>query len=99
MRGGVVEDQDIETVGIVTAEVLQEGLKTAAIQGGHFQPEGVPGGGFHGGVEPIVLVEGRIGLEGLDPASGEAARLREMESETAFVLKEDPEWRGPRFTA
>mgnify|MGYP007132099767 CR=1 FL=1 len=99
MRGGVVEDQDIETVGIVTAEVLQEGLKTAAIQGGHFQPEGVPGGGFHGGVEPVGLVEGRIGLEGLDPASGEAARLREMESETAFVLKEDPEWRGPRFTA
>jgi hypothetical protein len=70
---GVVEHEEVEALGVLTAEVLEKELKTGTVESGELQPTGVAGGGFNGGVEPIILVERRHDFDGFNPRQPQAS--------------------------
>ena len=90
MRWGLIQQNDIETLGIVLTQPPEEDTETVGIQAWQFPPEGVPCGGLHGGIQPVIFIERLHNLERFDPIAGEPTAERQVEPEPAFVLAEDP---------
>ena len=84
--GGVVQYQDMKVVRVLLTKVFQKELETGGIEAGEFQPEGVSGGRFDGGVQPGVFVEGGHNFQGFDAACGDAPPYGEMQPNTGFIL-------------
>lgn len=84
--GGVVEHQEVEGVGFLLAEVIQEQLEAGGVQPGEFQPKGVSRGRLDGGVEPAVFVKRSHHFQGFDPTGGDASSHRQVQTNTGFIL-------------
>lgn len=80
MSRGVVEHQDIETVGVRLAELIQEQLKAGGIQGRQLPPKGGAGGRLHGGIQPGVLIQRRHDLDGFNAPRATHPGLRSISS-------------------
>ncbi len=94
MGGGVVEYQEVEGVGLLLAEVIQEQLKTGGVQSGQIQPERLTRDGLDGGVKPAVLVTRSHHFQGFDAMGGDPASHREVETEAGFILPPQAHRRG-----
>ena len=90
MRRGLIQQDNIEALGIVLTELFEKEAEAVGIQARQFPPEGVPRGGLHGRIQPVVLIAGLNDLEWLDSIASETTMDRQVEPEPAFVLAEDP---------
>ena len=94
MRRGLVKEDNIETRGLVLAKLLEKDTAAGGIEAGQLPPAGVPRGGLHGGIQPVVLIEWLTDLERLAPIPGETTAHRQVKPEPAFVWAEAPHgWR------
>ena len=99
MRGGLVQQDNVQTLCIVLAKLLQKEGEAIGIEAGPLPPEGVAGPGFDGCLQPVRLVQRFDDLEGLHAKAGHAATRREMEAQPAFVMAAPPHRRVRRLPA
>jgi hypothetical protein len=90
MRRGLVQQDAMETLGVVLAKLPQKDREAVGIAAGQLSPEGVARRGLHGGIQPGVLIEWRNDLDRLDSIPGETTADRQGETKPAFVLAADP---------
>ena len=90
MRWGLVQQNNVQTLGIVLAKLVQQETEARGITLGQLPPEGVARGGFDCRRQPGGLVQRLDDLEGLHARARDAATAWEVEAAPAFVLAEDP---------
>ena len=90
MRGGLVEEDNIETVSLVLAKLLEKDGEAGSIEAGQFPPEGVSRGGLHGRIQPVLLIEGLDDLDRLDAIGRQPPVERQVETQARFILAEEP---------
>ena len=91
MRRRLIQEHDIEAVGIVLAKLAEKDGEAGGIEGGQLPPEGLASGRFYRGIQPVILIEGRDDLDRLHPIARESPREGQMPAEPAFILAEDPD--------
>src|SRR5262245_14093112 len=90
MGWGLVQQDNVQTLRIVLAKLLQKEVEAVGIEAGPLPPEGVAGGGFDRRIQPVRLVQRFDDLEGLHAKTCHAATGWEMEAQPAFVVAENP---------
>jgi hypothetical protein len=90
MGWGLVEEDDIETLGIVLPKLPQKDGEAIGIQARQLPPEGVPRRGFHRGIAPVILVEGLNDLEGLHAVARQPTREGHVQAQTTCILAKHP---------
>ena len=98
MRWGLVQQDKVQALGIVLAQLVQTKTEARGIKPGHRPPEGVARGGVDCRIQPVCLVQRLDHLEGLHTIARDAATAGEGEAAPAFVLAEDPHRLGRRLT-
>src|SRR5262245_39918253 len=90
MRWGLVQQKNVQTLGIVLATLVQKETEARGIKLGQLPPEGVARGGFDCRIQPGGLVQRLDDLEGLHAIARDAATDWEVEAYPAFGLADDP---------
>ena len=90
MRWGLVQQDNVETLRLVLAKLLQKEAEAVGIEAGPLPPEGGAARGFDGCVQPVRLVQRVDDLEGLHAKACHAAPRRKLEAQPAFVMAENP---------
>ena len=90
MCRGLVQEDDIEAVAIVLAQLLQKDGEAVGIEAGPLPPEGVAGGGLYSGIEPVRLVEGLDDLDRLHAVARQPPVQRQLQAQATFILTENP---------
>ena len=90
MRRRLVQENNIETLSIVLAELLQKDAEAVRIEARQLPPEGVPRRGLHGGIEPIRLIQGLDDLERLHAVARQPPVQGQVQAQARFILTEDP---------
>jgi hypothetical protein len=91
MRRRLIQEHDVETVGIVLTKLAEKDGEAGGIKAGQLPPEGLACGRFHCGVQPVILIQGCDDLNRLHTIAREPPREGQMEAEPAFILAEDPD--------
>ena len=89
MGWGLVEEDNIETLGIVLAKLAQKDGEAVGIQPGSCPPEGVPRRRLHRCIEPVEFIQRVHQLPWLRPDPRQPTEERQVETETTFILAED----------
>ena len=89
MGWGLVQQDNVQTLRIVLAKLLQKEGDAVGIEAGPRPPKGVAGGGFDRRLQPVRLVQRCDELEGLHTPAGPAATGREMEAQPAFGVADN----------
>lgn len=90
MRRRLVQEEDIEAVGIVVAKLPEKDAEAVRIEARQLPPERVACGGLHGGIEPIIFIQRLNDLDGLHAIAGELTVERQVQTQPTFILAEDP---------
>jgi hypothetical protein len=90
MRRSLIEQDDVEALGIVLAKLAQKDRETVRSQAGQLPPEGLACGRLDRRIEPVIVIEGLHHLQRFHPRARDPTAYGEMESQAAFVLAEDP---------
>src|SRR4029453_1187463 len=89
MGWGLIQQDNVQTLRIVLAKLMQKEVEAVGIEAGPLPPEGGAGGGFGRRIQPVRLVQRFDNLEGLHAKACHAGPGREMEAQPAFVLAEN----------
>jgi len=90
MRRGLVQQDNVETLPLGLAKLVQKEAKALGVQVRHLPPEGFPGGGFDRRIEPVRLIERLDDLDRLHTVAGEATVQGQVQASTTFILTEHP---------
>jgi hypothetical protein len=90
MRRSLIEEDNVQALCIVPAEVLQKDREALGIEAGELPPEGVARGGFNCCIQPVRFIEGLDDLEGLHAIPRHSAADWEMQPQAAFILAKHP---------
>jgi hypothetical protein len=90
MRRGLIEQDNVQALRIVLPILPQQDGEAVRIEAGQLPPEGLPRGGLHGRIEPVILIQGRDELDRLHAVPREATADGHMQAQATFILAEDP---------
>jgi hypothetical protein len=86
----LVEEHDVETVGLALAKLSQKDAEAGGIEARQLPPEGVPRSRLHRGIEPVILIPGLDHLDGLHALACQSTANGQVEPQPAFILAEEP---------
>ena len=89
MRRGVVQQDEVETRGVVLATLVEKHGEAVGLEAGPLPPAGFARRGFHGGREPLRLVQGLNDLDGLHAIARQPPVERQVQAQTTFIVAED----------
>jgi len=91
MRRRLIQDHDVEAIGIMLTQLAEKDGAADGIQAGQLPPEGLARGRFHRCVQPVILVQGRDDLDRLHALACQPLLEGQMQAEPTFILAEDPD--------
>jgi hypothetical protein len=86
VRGAVIEEQEMEALGIGDGKVVKEELKALGIEQRQLEKEALAGQRFHGSVQVEALKTIGRGQQRLHPAGRDPATRDGEQATTGFVL-------------
>jgi hypothetical protein len=95
----LIEEDDIATLGIALAKLMEKDSEAVRIQAGQLPPADLPCGRFNGRIKPVILVEGGDNLERLHAIAREPTPERQVQTEPACILAEHPDGLGRRLSS
>jgi hypothetical protein len=90
MRRSLIQADTVQALRILLAKRLQQDGEAVGLEAGPRPPRGLPRGGLHGGLEPVILVEGLDDLDRLHAVACEATLDGQVQTKATVSLTEDP---------
>jgi len=86
----LVEEDDVETLGIVLPKLLEQATEAVGIQARQLPPEGLARRGFNRRIEPVRGIERLDDLEGLHAIPCEPTVEGQVQAQARFILAKEP---------
>ena len=90
VRRGLGQQDDVATLRIALAKLVQKDAEALGVQVRQLPPEGLPSGGFDRRIQPVRLLERLDNLDRLHAIAREPTVEGQAQAEATFILAEDP---------